>query len=58
MVAVGARYLAQLDVTQDYLVREFVDNYEDGAMAREDMVERVYRIADRAGSLERLLGSV
>ncbi|MGH2353514.1 MAG: dienelactone hydrolase family protein [Chloroflexota bacterium] len=38
------RHLATLDVTQDYLVREFVDNYEDGMMGRDDLVERVLRI--------------
>jgi carboxymethylenebutenolidase len=38
------RYLERLDPTQDYLIREFVDNYEDGAMPRRDLVERVYRM--------------
>ncbi|MGH2351959.1 MAG: hypothetical protein ACRDJN_10150, partial [Chloroflexota bacterium] len=38
------KYLARLDRTQDYLVREFVDNYEDGVMSRRDMMERVFRI--------------
>lgn len=37
-------YLGRLDYTQDYLVREFVDNYEDGVMGRRDMLERVFRI--------------
>lgn len=37
-------YLARLDSTQDYLVREFVENYEDGVLGRRDMLERVFRI--------------
>jgi carboxymethylenebutenolidase len=47
--------LVRLDVTQDYLVREFVDNYEDGVMRRQDLLERVLRITgsttDAAGVL-------
>lgn len=49
------RYLSRLDPMQDYLVREFVDNYEDGVMSRRDMLERVFRItgstAAAAGTL-------
>lgn len=37
-------YLNRLTPTEDYLVREFVDNYEDGVMSRRDMLERVFRI--------------
>jgi carboxymethylenebutenolidase len=39
-----SRYLKRLNATEDYLVREFVDNYEDGVMSRRDLVERIYRI--------------
>jgi carboxymethylenebutenolidase len=38
------KYLRRLNSSQDYLIREFVDNYEDGAMSRRDMIERVFRI--------------
>jgi carboxymethylenebutenolidase len=38
------RYLDRLNRSQDYLIREFVDNYEDGVMGRRDLVERVFRI--------------
>jgi carboxymethylenebutenolidase len=38
------KYLNRLSPTEDYLVREFVDNYEDGVMSRRDMLERVFRI--------------
>jgi carboxymethylenebutenolidase len=38
------KHLARLDNTQDYLIREFVDNYEDGVMSRRDLLERVRRI--------------
>jgi hypothetical protein len=33
-----ARYLGKLDVPQDYLVREFVETYEEGAMGRRDLL--------------------
>ncbi|MBI3973762.1 MAG: dienelactone hydrolase family protein [Chloroflexi bacterium] len=49
------RYVDRLNPTQDYLVREFVDNYEDGMMPRRDLLERVFRItgstAATAGTL-------
>jgi carboxymethylenebutenolidase len=38
------KYLRRLNSSQDYLIREFVDNYEDGVMSRRDMIERVFRI--------------
>jgi carboxymethylenebutenolidase len=38
------RYVQQLDVNKDYLIREFVDNYEDGVMGRRDLLERVFRM--------------
>jgi carboxymethylenebutenolidase len=38
------KYLKRLGPTEDYLVREFVDNYEDGVMSRRDMLERIFRI--------------
>ena len=49
------RYVARLNPAQDYLIREFVDNYEDGVMSRRDLLERVLRItgstAAAAGAL-------
>src|SRR5688500_4517869 len=49
------RYVEKLDSQQSYLITEFVDNYEDGAMRRRDLIERVYRItgsvAAAAGTL-------
>ena len=49
------RYVEQLDSQQNYLITEFVDNYEDGMMRRRDLIERVYRmtgsIAAAAGTL-------
>jgi carboxymethylenebutenolidase len=44
MRAEGDKYLKRLGPTEDYLVREFVDNYEDGVMSRRDMLERIFRI--------------
>lgn len=38
------RYVAGLTHYQDYLIREFVDNYEDGVMSRRDLMERVFRM--------------
>lgn len=38
------RYVEQLRPDQNYLVTEFVDNYQDGVMSRRDMLERVYHI--------------
>jgi carboxymethylenebutenolidase len=38
------KYVEQLRPDQNYLVTEFVDNYQDGVMSRRDMLERVYRI--------------
>ena len=38
------KYLRRLNSSQDYLIREFVDNYEDGVMSRRDMIERIFRI--------------
>jgi len=38
------KYLEGLSSTEDYLIREFVDNYEDGSMSRRDMLERIFRI--------------
>jgi carboxymethylenebutenolidase len=37
-------YLKRLTSTEDYLIREFVDNYEDGSMSRRDMMERIFHI--------------
>lgn len=44
------RYVENLDPTQNYLVTEFVDNYEDGVMGRRDLLERVYRITGSAAA--------
>jgi carboxymethylenebutenolidase len=49
------KYVARLDPTQDYLIREFVDNYEDGAMSRRDMLERVFRITGSTAATAGLL---
>src|SRR5687767_13105139 len=38
------KYVENLRPEQNYLVTEFVDNYQDGVMSRRDMLERVYRI--------------
>jgi carboxymethylenebutenolidase len=38
------RYLSRLNLSQDYLVREFVDNYQEGVMSRRDMMERIFRM--------------
>ena len=43
-------YVARLDHAQDYLVREFVDNYEDGALSRRDLLERALRITGTAAA--------
>jgi carboxymethylenebutenolidase len=40
----GEKYLKRLNPTEDYLIREFVDNYVDGVMSRRDMLERIFRI--------------
>ena len=49
------RYVGKLNTDQDYLIREFVDNYEDGVMSRRDLLERVFQItgsvAAAAGTL-------
>jgi carboxymethylenebutenolidase len=39
-----SKHLQNLSPAADYLVREFVDNYEDGVMSRRDMLERIFRI--------------
>lgn len=44
------RYVQQLDRMQNYLVSEFVDNYQDGVMSRRDLLERVYRITGSAAA--------
>ena len=49
------RYAQKLDPTQNYLVTEFVDNYEDGVMGRRDLLERVYRITGSAAAAGTLL---
>jgi carboxymethylenebutenolidase len=38
------RYVEKLRPDQNYLVAEFVDNYQDGVMSRRDMLERVFHI--------------
>jgi carboxymethylenebutenolidase len=48
-------HLARLSPTEDYLVREFVDNYEDGAMSRRDMLERIFRITGSVAATAGLL---
>jgi len=49
------RYVERLTASQEYLVSEFVENYEDGLMRRRDLLERVLRItgstAAAAGAL-------
>lgn len=44
------KYVHPLNGSQDYLVREFVDNYHDGVMLRRDLLERVYRITGSAAA--------
>lgn len=38
------RYVERLNSQQQYLVTEFVDNYEEGVMRRRDLLERVLHI--------------
>ena len=44
------RYVEKLDSQQSYLITEFVDNYEDGAMRRRDLLERVLHITGSAAA--------
>ncbi|MDQ3699768.1 MAG: dienelactone hydrolase family protein [Chloroflexota bacterium] len=53
-----ATYLNRLSPTEDYLVREFVDNYEDGVMSRRDMLERVFRITGSTAVTAGLLSAL
>lgn len=48
-------HLTRLNPTEDYLVREFVDNYEDGVMSRRDMLERIFRITGSTAATAGLL---
>jgi len=49
------RYVTQLSPSAGYLVGEFVENYEDGAMARRDLLERVLRITGSAATAASVL---
>ncbi|HVG96355.1 MAG TPA: dienelactone hydrolase family protein [Chloroflexota bacterium] len=49
------KHLKRLSPTEDYLIREFVDNYEDGAMSRRDMLERIFRITGSTAATAGLL---
>ena len=49
------RYVTKLTTEQDYLVREFVDNYEDGVMSRRDLLERVFRMTGSTAAAAGLL---
>ncbi len=49
------RYVTQLSPSAGYLVSEFVENYEDGAMARRDLLERVLRITGSAATAASVL---
>ena len=44
------RYVERLNHSQEYLVSEFVENYEDGLMRRRDLLERVLHITGSAAA--------
>lgn len=52
------RYLGRLDVPQDYLVREFVEHYEEGDLSRRDLLERVFRITGSSAATAGVLLSL
>ena len=49
------QYVDRLTPDQDYLVREFVEYYEDGGLRRRDLLERVLHIAGSASAAAGLL---
>ena len=49
------RYVSKLTPDQDYLIREFVDYYEDGVMSRRDLMERVFRMMGSTAAAAGLL---
>jgi len=49
------RYVGRLTPEQDYLVREFVEYYEDGGLRRRDLLERVLHIAGSTAAAAGLL---
>ena len=49
------QYVDRLTPDQDYLVREFVEYYEDGGRRRRDLLERVLHIAGSASAAAGLL---
>lgn len=48
----------QLTPMQQYLVHEFIDDYEDGLMSRRDMVQRVMHITGGVATTATLLASM
>src|SRR5205814_2436795 len=49
------RHVDGLDPVQDYLIREFVDSYEEGVMSRRDLLERVFRMMGSTAAAAGLL---
>jgi carboxymethylenebutenolidase len=49
------RYVGQLTTEQDYLLREFVEDYKEGAMSRRDLVERAFRMMGSTAAAAALL---
>lgn len=47
--------LSQLNQFENYLVHEFVEDYEDGIMSRRDLVARVLHITGGVGAAASLL---